>query len=69
MQNLIAMTSITYAMKAKTLLNSQKIRCDIVRTPKDFSSGCGYSIKVSGEISQIIEILRNNGIKWKENSE
>ena len=42
-KSLIAMTSITYAMKAKNLLNSLKYYCEIQRTPKDLGTGCGYS--------------------------
>ena len=33
-KSLIAMTSITYAMKAKNLLNGLKYYCEIQRTPK-----------------------------------
>ena len=44
-KSLIAMTSITYAMKAKNLLNSLKYYCEIQRTPKDLGTGCGYSIE------------------------
>lgn len=60
------MTSITYAMKAKTVLNSKGIRCDIIRTPKNISSGCGYSIRVFGDKNDILQILKQNGVKWKE---
>ncbi len=42
-KSLIAMTSITYAMKAKNLLNSLKYYCEIQRTPKGLGTGCGYS--------------------------
>ncbi len=43
------MTSITYAMKAKNLLNSLKYYCEIQRTPKDLGTGCG-SMRVSEKI-------------------
>ena len=43
-KSLIAMTSITYAMKAKNLLNSLKYYCEIQRTPKDLGTGCGYPL-------------------------
>ena len=46
-KSLIAMTSITYAMKAKNLLNSLKYYCEIQRTPKNLGTGCGYSISVT----------------------
>ena len=56
-KSLIAMTSITYAMKAKNLLNSLKYYCEIQRTPKDLGTGCGYSIAVTApeEITAILE--------------
>lgn len=43
---LIAVSSITYAMKAKRLLNGMGYYCEIEKTPKNLSSGCGYSIRV-----------------------
>ena len=56
------MTSITYAMKAKKHLNSRGYKCEIVRTPKNFSSGCGYSIKVFDQPEIIIALLKQQGI-------
>ena len=52
-KSLIAMTSITYAMKAKNLLNSLKYYCEIQRTPKDLGTGCGYSIAVTAPPEEI----------------
>ncbi|MBR6338188.1 MAG: DUF3343 domain-containing protein [Ruminococcus sp.] len=66
MQNsLIAMTSITYAMKAKRLLEDKGIYCDIVRTPKNLGTGCGYSLSVRKDPREIIRILEQNGIPHK----
>ncbi len=62
---IIALTSITYAMKAKNILSSMNIRSEIIRTPKNLGSGCGYSIKADGEPEKIIEILEGYGIKCK----
>ena len=56
-KSLIAMTSITYAMKAKNLLNSLKYYCEIQRTPKDLGTGCGYSIAVTVFLVEITAIL------------
>ena len=67
--NFIAMTSITYAQKAKKLLNSQRIYCEIQKTPSDLFSGCGYSIRIKDDVSQITAILRANGIKYKDTAE
>ena len=62
---LIAVSSITYAMKAKRLLNGMGYYCEIEKTPKNLSSGCGYSIRVKDSSEVIIGILKNNGIEYK----
>ena len=62
---LIAVSSITYAMKAKRLLNGMGYYSEIEKTPKNLSSGCGYSIRVKDSSEVIIGILKNNGIEYK----
>ncbi len=64
-KNLIALTSITYASKAKDLLNSYGFYCEIRRTPREFATGCGYSVVVRGDLSKILIILNNAGIVHK----
>lgn len=64
-KSLIAMTSITYAMKAKNLLNSLKYYCEIQRTPKDLGTGCGYSIAVTAPTEEIIAILEKERIPFR----
>ncbi len=59
------MTSITYAMKAKRLLNDKGIYCEIVRTPKNLGTGCGYSLSVNKDPKEIVRILEQNGIPHK----
>ncbi|MBQ6675092.1 MAG: DUF3343 domain-containing protein [Ruminococcus sp.] len=61
-KSLIAMTSITYAMKAKRLLNEKGIYCEVVRTPKNLATGCGYSLSVTKDPREIILVLEDNGI-------
>ena len=56
---LIAVSSITYAMKGMGYY------CEIEKTPKNLSSGCGYSIRVKDSSEVIIGILKNNGIEYK----
>ena len=63
---LIAMRSITYAIKAKELLNRLGLFCEIEKTPKDLASGCGYSIKVRDEPEKIKKLLKERGIGWRE---
>lgn len=63
---LIAMRSITYAIKAKELLNKLGLFCEIEKTPRDLASGCGYSIKVRDEPEKIKKLLKERGIGWRE---
>lgn len=63
---LIQMTSITYAMKAKDLLNQKRIYCEIEKTPKNIGSGCGYSIRIKDSKNYILKILDENKIPHKE---
>lgn len=62
---LIAVSSITYAMKAKRLLNKLGYYCEIEKTPKGLSSGCGYSIRVRENSSYICELLAKSSIECK----
>ena len=64
-KSLIAMTSITYAMKAKNLLNSLKYYCEIQRTPKDLGTGCGYSIAVTAPTEERAAILEKERIPFR----
>lgn len=65
-KTIIALTSITYAVKAKNLLNSAGYYCEIQRTPKDLSKGCGYSIVVKNDTNLILSILASQDIKVKD---
>ncbi len=63
-KNLIMLTSITYAMKAKDVLIKRGIRSDIVRTPKHNSpTGCGYSLFVPRRFDEAVSIISSSGIK------
>lgn len=68
-KTILALTSITYAIKAKNLLNSFGYYCEIQRTPKNLSKGCGYSIVVKNDINLILSILASEGIKIKDQRE
>lgn len=65
-KTLIALTSITYAVKAKNLLNNTGYYCEIERTPKGLAKGCGYSIIVKDDINLILSILASEGIVVKD---
>ncbi|MFT3951988.1 MAG: DUF3343 domain-containing protein [Oscillospiraceae bacterium] len=65
-KSLIALTSITYAMKAKSLINGKGYYCEVVRTPRNLGSGCGYSIQVREKVDVILPILDAAGIRYKD---
>ena len=60
---LIMVSSITYAMKGKELLNRNGFHADLVRTPRRKNvTGCGYSIAVSDKAEDAEELLKQHGI-------
>ena len=65
----IAFGSVTVAMKAQSVFRSEGIRAEIIRTPKNLASGCGYSLVFDGDIDAAINIMENKGIKYKAISE
>ena len=61
---LIMVSSVTYAMKGKQILNNAGIRCEIERNPKrDIANGCGYSLYVPKNTDEAEKILKENNIK------
>lgn len=61
---LILLPSVTYAMKAKNILDSHHIRAYIQRTPKNVKiSSCGYCLFVPNEPDRAEEVLRKKGIR------
>lgn len=63
-KQLILLPSVTYAMKAKNILDSYHIRAYIQRTPKNVEvKSCGYCLFVPGEPDRAEEILRKKGVR------
>ncbi len=62
----IAMTSITYAMKARTLFEKQGWHSDVIRTPKNIGTGCGYSVAVRAGEQEALALLAKNRIPYKQ---
>ena len=61
---LILLPSVTYAMKAKSILDQYKIRSYIQRTPKNTGiRSCGYCLFVPGKADEAEKLLRNKGIR------
>lgn len=59
----ILLSSVTYAMKARELLQRQGIKAYVERIPPSGSSGCGYGIYVPKGADEAEGILREHGIK------
>ncbi len=60
----IKVNSVTHAIKAKNILNSNGIYAQIIRNDKsDRKEGCGYAVVVDGDVIRAEAILRNNHIK------
>lgn len=59
----IMVSSITYAMKAKSLLRDNGIYVDIIKTSKYSSQGgCSYSLVLYKNFDKAVEILKENDI-------
>ncbi len=61
----IAFTSVTIALKAQSVLRSHDFFTEIIRTPRNLASGCGYSLVLGGDIEKAIDYLERAGIKYK----
>ena len=61
----IAFSSVTVAMKAQNVFRSEGIGTEVIRTPKNLASGCGYSLIYYGDIETAMGILEKRWIKCK----
>ncbi len=63
-KELILLPSVTYAMKAKSILDNRHIRAYIQRTPKNAAvQSCGYCLFVPARTDEAEAILRQNGVR------
>lgn len=61
---LILLPSVTYAMKAKSILDQYQIRSYIQRTPKNTGvRSCGYCLFVPNRTDEAEQLLRSKGIR------
>ena len=63
---LINVSSVTYAMKSKNILNNSGYYCEIEREERNKRSGCGYAIRIKDDPAVICGILERNGITTGE---
>ncbi len=63
-KELILLPSVTYAMKAKSILDQAQIRSYIQRTPKNTGiKSCGYCLFVPNRTDEAEKLLRSKGIR------
>ncbi|MBQ3284067.1 MAG: DUF3343 domain-containing protein [Ruminococcus sp.] len=63
-KELILLPSVTYAMKAKGILDQYKIRSYIQRTPKNTGvKSCGYCLFVPNRTDEAEQLIRSKGIR------
>lgn len=60
----IMVSSITYAMKAKSILKEKGIYVDIVKSPKySKQAKCSYSLVLYKDAEKAVSLLKENGIE------
>lgn len=60
----IKVNSITHAIKAKDILNSNGFRAHVLRnSAQSGREGCGYAVAFDGDISKAENILRNYHVR------
>lgn len=63
-KELILLPSVTYAMKAKSILDKYGLRSYIQRTPKSVMiKSCGYCLFVPGRTDEAERLLREKGVR------
>lgn len=66
MKYFIVTGTVTYAMRGRDILKNNGFRASIDRSAAGHSGdGCGYGIRVSGDIEIIKPLLLSGGIKIK----
>ncbi len=71
-KQLIVLSSITYAYKARDFLYNKGIKCYVERIPANLrKSGCGYCIRLNGgtnsiDVNSVAKMLTEKGIRVKD---
>lgn len=64
---IIKLSSVTYAFKARELLNRKNIKSTVMKNPKPSKGeGCGYILIVENAKEDVIGYLKENKIAYKE---
>ena len=64
MDNLIKLSSVTQALRARDILRKNGIQSQVARIPAyNGRNNCGYGLKISKNVKEAVKILRENNIK------
>ena len=64
MDNLIRLSSMTLAMRARDILKKHGIKSKVTRIqPSRGRGSCSYGLKIDNRLYEAVDILRNNNIK------
>lgn len=64
---IIRLTSVTYAVRAQKLLDQYGIRSYYLRLTRNLGNhGCGYGLKIHGDLQQAVSIIESAGIQIVE---
>ncbi|MBQ7504126.1 MAG: DUF3343 domain-containing protein [Ruminococcus sp.] len=64
MDNLVKLSSLTSALRAKDILKYHGIFSKVTRIPSSSGKGnCSYGLKINNKIQEAVSILRENNIK------
>lgn len=64
MDNLVKLSSVTEAMRAKDILKQNGILSKVTRIPSSRGRGnCSYGLKISNNLNKAVSILRDYDIK------
>ncbi len=67
MKLIIKLNSVTYAMKASSLLKNINIKSEILKNPRPKKGeGCGYILKINNASNEALNYLKENGVEIKE---
>lgn len=66
MNNEVLTGSITYAVKAKEILNRNGFKAYMGRKKDKTKSGCGYFVSFDGDAEKAKKILEENNVKFSE---
>lgn len=61
----IKFSSVTYAFKAKEIIEQNGGRVSLIKNPNPKKGeGCGYSLTVYGNVDKYIKLIKINKIKY-----